>query len=136
VAHPSENARLYFDQFKVRSNDSTIFYGSHCQEDWVEIFNVYPGGKEVLLGRYCGESTPGPVESDPGTTGLKVSFFLYIFFFKKKNPFSYILFFMKVVLRTDEEGVFNGFKARYTFDESSSINRGIEFRRDISNDPD
>lgn len=42
---------------------------------------------------------------------------------------------MKVVLRTDEEGVFNGFKARYTFDESSSINRGNIFRR-VSNDPD
>lgn len=121
VAHPAENARLYFDQFKVRSNDSTIFYGSHCQEDWVEIFNIYPGGKEVLLGRYCGESTPGPVESDPGTTGLKVflSFLSYL-----SIRILLVIFFMKVVLRTDEEGVFNGFKARYTFDESSSINRG------------
>lgn len=30
----------------------------------------------------------------------------------------------QVILRTDEEGVFNGFKARYMFDENNSINRG------------
>ncbi|XP_032784662.2 LOW QUALITY PROTEIN: cubilin [Daphnia magna] len=99
LAGPHENVRLYFDQFKVRANDTTVFYGSYCQEDWVEIYNVFYGGKEVLLGRYCGDSFPGPVESDPGTIGLKV------------------------VLHTDEEGVFNGFKGRYTFDENISINR-------------
>jgi hypothetical protein len=31
---------------------------------------------------------------------------------------------LKVVLHTDEEGVFNGFKGKYTFDENVSINRG------------
>ncbi|XP_046653387.1 bone morphogenetic protein 1-like isoform X1 [Daphnia pulicaria] len=99
LAGSNENVRLYFDQFKVRANDTTVFYGSYCQEDWVEIYNVFYGGREVLLGRYCGDSFPGPVESDPGSIGLKV------------------------ILHTDEEGVFNGFKGRYTFDENDSINR-------------
>ena len=52
------------------------FYRNHCREDWVEIYNVFPRGREVLLGRYCGDSTPGPVESDAGTIGLKV---IYLF---------------------------------------------------------
>jgi len=52
------------------------FYRNHCREDWVEIYNVFPRGREVLLGRYCGDSTPGPVESDAGTIGLKV---IYVF---------------------------------------------------------
>ena len=73
LAASSENVRLYFDQFKVRANDTTVFYGSYCQEDWVEIYNVFYGGREVLLGRYCGDSFPGPVESDPGSIGLKVT---------------------------------------------------------------
>lgn len=34
------------------------------------------------------------------------------------------LLYLKVILHTDEEGVFNGFKGRYTFDENDSINRG------------
>lgn len=72
LAGSNENVRLYFDQFKVRANDTTVFYGSYCQEDWVEIYNVFYGGREVLLGRYCGDSFPGPVESDPGSIGLKV----------------------------------------------------------------
>lgn len=80
LAGPHENVRLYFDQFKVRANDTTVFYGSYCQEDWVEIYNVFYGGKEVLLGRYCGDSFPGPVESDPGTIGLKV----------KRHTFSFV----------------------------------------------
>ena len=72
LAGPHENVRLYFDQFKVRANDTNVFYWSYCQEDWVEIYNVFYGGREILLGRYCGDSFPGPVESDPGTIGLKV----------------------------------------------------------------
>ena len=112
LAGPHESARLYFDQFKVRANDTTVFYGyisitlsqkrvssiiiraqpivvitrsdrSYCQEDWVEIYNVFPAGREILLGRYCGDAFPGPVESEPGTIGLKVfdHFFFLLFCF-------------------------------------------------------
>jgi len=59
-------------------------------------YNVFPGNKEYLLGRYCGNSAPGPVESLTGAVGLKV------------------------VLRTDEEGVYNGFQARYFFQKITS----------------
>ena len=55
---------------------------SYCQEDWVEIYNVFPAGREILLGRYCGDAFPGPVESEPGTIGLKVFdhfFFPFVF---------------------------------------------------------
>lgn len=98
VAAANENTKIYFDQFKVKAaNNSLITYGVHCQEDWVEIYNVFPRGREVLLGRYCGDSVPGPVESSPGTIGLKV------------------------ILRTDEEGVYNGFKARYIFSKKGSV---------------
>ena len=51
----------------------------NCQEDWVEIYNVFPGNKEYLLGRYCGNSAPGPVESIKGAIGLKVRFSLSFF---------------------------------------------------------
>jgi hypothetical protein len=54
----------------------------NCQEDWVEIYNVFPGNKEYLLGRYCGNSAPGPVESIKGAIGLKVRFlFLFLLSF-------------------------------------------------------
>ena len=45
----------------------------------MEIYNVFPGNKEYLLGRYCGNSAPGPVESIKGAIGLKVRFSLSFF---------------------------------------------------------
>lgn len=68
-----------------------------CQEDWLEIYNIYRDGMEKLLGRYCGMTAPGPVESNVGAIGLKV------------------------ILHADAEGVYSGFKARYNFETAKSI---------------
>lgn len=68
-----------------------------CQEDWLEIYNTYKDGTENRLGRYCGVTAPGPVESFRGAVGVKLFF------------------------RTNEKGVYSGFKARYSFETAKSI---------------
>ncbi|XP_024938391.1 bone morphogenetic protein 1 isoform X2 [Cephus cinctus] len=101
LATPNEQVTLVFDHFKVRADNanSTVgFYGPQiCQEDWVEIYNMYRDSTEKLIGRYCGMTSPGPVESNLGALGLKV------------------------ILHTDSELVYSGFKARYTFEVAKSI---------------
>lgn len=61
------------------------------------MYNVYRDGTEKLIGRYCGMTAPGPLDSNRGATGLKV------------------------LLHSDQEGVFSGFKARYSFEIAKSI---------------
>lgn len=68
-----------------------------CQEDWVEIYHMYKDGSETRVGRYCGLTAPGPIESVRGANGIKVFF------------------------RTDEKDVYSGFKARYSFEAAKSI---------------
>lgn len=68
-----------------------------CQEDWLEIFNVYRDGTEKLIGRYCGMTAPGPIESNRGALGLKL------------------------LLHADSEAVYSGFKARYNFETAKPI---------------
>ncbi|KAK7084520.1 Domain first found in C1r, C1s, uEGF, and bone morphogenetic protein [Halocaridina rubra] len=103
-SNPDEQARLIFDQFAVRSDKDNVTYGEHCQEDWVEIYNVYkPRGanmeRDRLNGRYCGDSAPGPTESEADAVGLRV------------------------VLKTDDENVQSGFLAEYKFiDKHHKIN--------------
>lgn len=63
----------------------------------MEIYNVYRDGTEKLVGRYCNTSAPGPIESNRGALGLKI------------------------ILHTDSEGVYSGFKARYNFETAKSI---------------
>lgn len=58
---------------------------------------MYQDGTETLISRYCGMTAPGPVESNLGAQGLKV------------------------ILHSDSELVYSGFKARYTFDVAKSI---------------
>lgn len=62
----------------------------------MEIYNIYKiNGQEKEIdkfnGRYCGQSMPGPVQNERDALGLKV------------------------VLRTDHEGVYSGFDAEYLF---------------------
>jgi hypothetical protein len=61
------------------------------------MYNTYKDGTEKLVGRYCGMTAPGPIESNRGATGVKI------------------------ILHSDQEGVFSGFKARYTFESVKSI---------------
>ncbi|XP_071539486.1 cubilin-like isoform X3 [Panulirus ornatus] len=103
-ANPDEQVRLAFNQFELRTERNNLTYGNHCQEDWVEIYNVYkPHGSEVeqgrLNGRYCGLAAPGPIESEREAIGLRV------------------------VLRTDHEHVFSGFEARYQFKKKDTLFR-------------
>ncbi|XP_012271298.1 cubilin isoform X3 [Orussus abietinus] len=101
LATPNEQVTLVFDHFKVRTRNTNLtvgFYGSQlCQDDWVEIYNMYRDNTEKLIGRYCGMTSPGPVESNLGALGLKV------------------------ILHSDSELVYSGFKARYTFEVAKSI---------------
>ncbi|CAH0553998.1 unnamed protein product [Brassicogethes aeneus] len=101
LATNNEQVTLVFDNFKVRADsaNSTIgSYGVHvCQEDWLEIYNMYRDGTEKMVGRYCGLTAPGPIESNRGATGLKI------------------------VLHADSELVYSGFRARYSFETAKSI---------------
>lgn len=63
---------------------------------------MYRDNTEKLIGRYCGTTAPGPVESNLGALGLKV------------------------ILHSDSELVYSGFKARYTFEVAKPIFGGME----------
>ncbi|KYB29011.1 Cubilin-like Protein [Tribolium castaneum] len=97
----NEQVTLVFDNFKVRAdsaNSTTGSYGAYvCQEDWLEVYNIYRDGTEKIVGRYCGMTAPGPIESNRGAMGLKI------------------------ILHADSEGVYSGFKARYSFETAKSI---------------
>jgi len=45
---------------------------SVCSEDWLEMYVMYRDGTDRFLGRYCGYTAPGPVESPRGATGIRV----------------------------------------------------------------
>lgn len=62
----------------------------------MEIYNQYRDGADILLGRYCGMTAPGPIESAIDAIGIKI------------------------ILHADQENVASGFKARYTFEVSSN----------------
>lgn len=68
-----------------------------CQDDWLEVYNLYRDNTEKLIGRYCGMTAPGPVASTLGARGVKVT------------------------LHTDSDLVYSGFKARYIFENAKSI---------------
>lgn len=70
---------------------------SVCSEDWLEMYVLYRDGTDRFLGRYCGFTAPGPVESPRGAVGIRV------------------------VLHTDTENVASGFKARYIFEVAKSV---------------
>lgn len=74
-----------------------LFFSDLCEEDWVEIWNVIPDADDRLVGRYCGLTAPGPIESLEKASALKV------------------------ILHTDEEGVSSGFKARYIYFTAKTI---------------
>lgn len=71
-----------------------------CDEDWVEIWNVMSHAEDALVGRYCHLTAPGPVESREEAEALKI------------------------IMRTDGEGVFSGFKARYSFFTATTLYGG------------
>lgn len=64
------------------------------------MYNMYRDGTEKLIGRYCGMTAPGPLDSTRGAVGIKI------------------------LLHSDQEGVYSGFKARYSFEVAKSIYGG------------
>lgn len=89
---PGEQVKIVFNAFRLKSSDSvTIGYNDVCTEDWIEVYEIFPSGREYKLGRYCASSAPGPIVSDFGVHN------------------------MRVILKTDEIGVASGFLASYTF---------------------
>lgn len=61
------------------------------------MYVLYRDGTDRFLGRYCGLTAPGPVESPRGAVGIRV------------------------LLHTDQENVASGFKARYIFEVAKSV---------------
>ncbi|CAL1273536.1 unnamed protein product [Larinioides sclopetarius] len=93
---PGTQIKIVFNYFRTKTQElATTGYNEVCKEDWLEIYEVYPNGRENVVGRYCSKSTPGPIVSDKGVHT------------------------MKVVLHTDAEGVASGFLASYLFIDPS-----------------
>ena len=91
-AQPGEQVKLVFNYFKLKTSQQEIpGYNEVCNEDWIEIYQVFPSGREYKFGRYCSETAPGAIVSDLGVN------------------------LMKVILSTDESGVASGFSAGYQF---------------------
>ncbi|XP_067137712.1 tolloid-like protein 2 isoform X3 [Centruroides vittatus] len=90
----NEQVKFVFNYFRLKPEVTD----GVCNNDWLEIYEVFPSGRESKIGRYCGKSSPGPVFSDVGVHS------------------------MKVVLCTDGEDVASGFSATYNFiDEMSKF---------------
>ncbi|EDV91452.1 GH13954 [Drosophila grimshawi] len=101
LAEHNEQVTIVFDHFKVKAdNNANATAGSYgsgaCFEDWLEMYVVYRDNNDRLLGRYCGLTAPGPVESPRGAVGLRIT------------------------LHTDQSSVASGFKARYFFESAKS----------------
>lgn len=98
LATPNEQVVIVFDHFKVKANTTGGHYGlTACYEDWLEMYVVFRDGNDRFLGRYCGMTAPGPVESPRGAFGIRI------------------------ILHTDTENVASGFKARYVFEVAKSV---------------
>ncbi|XP_070502962.1 cubilin isoform X3 [Chironomus tepperi] len=101
LATPNEQVTIIFDHFKVKADNANTTGGAYgtsvCFEDWLEMYVLYRDGTDRFLGRYCGYTAPGPVESPRGAVGIRV------------------------VLHTDQENVASGFKARYIFEVAKSV---------------
>jgi hypothetical protein len=90
-AQPEEQVKIVFNYFKLKTSTDLMGYNDVCTEDWIEVYQVFPSGREYKFGRYCSATAPGPIVSD---IGVNV---------------------MKVILSTDESGVASGFSAGYQF---------------------
>lgn len=73
------------------------FRATACTEDWLEIYVLFRDGNDRFIGRFCGTTAPGPMESPRGATGLRIH------------------------LHTDAENVSSGFKGRYVFEVAKSV---------------
>lgn len=86
-----EQVKVVFNSFKIKPELVVSGYNEVCQEDWLELYEIHPDGKEVKFGRYCSKSAPGPIITEVGINR------------------------MKIILNTDDAGVASGFSATYNF---------------------
>ncbi|KAI1301505.1 Cubilin [Halotydeus destructor] len=93
---PGEQVKLVFKHFRLKADLAPTGYNDYCTEDWVEVYQIFPSGREYKFGRYCSSTAPGPIISD-----VNVSM-------------------MRVILNTDDVGVANGFIANYEFIPAST----------------
>ncbi|XP_055936422.1 cubilin-like isoform X1 [Argiope bruennichi] len=101
-----EQVNLVFNYFKTKMDVEAYGYNEICQEDWLEIYEVWPSGRERKLGRYCGRTAPGPIMSALGVDTVKV------------------------LLHTDDKNVASGFTATYEFFPADT--RYVDCGRNIS----
>ncbi|KAJ6637891.1 Cubilin [Pseudolycoriella hygida] len=97
MATPNEQVTIVFDHFKVKADNANTTGGAYglsvCLEDWLEMYVIFRDGSERFLGRYCGLTAPGPVESPRGAVGIRI------------------------LLHTDQESV----ATRYIFEVAKSV---------------
>lgn len=60
------------------------------------MYVLFRDGSERFIGRYCGYTAPGPLESPRGASGVRIQ------------------------MHTDAENVASGFKGRYVFETAKS----------------
>jgi len=88
---PGEQVKIVFNAFKLKTSSMEIGYNDVCTEDWIEVYEIFPSGREYKFGRFCAATAPGPIVSDVGVN------------------------LMKVILSTDASGVASGFSGSYQF---------------------
>lgn len=93
------NFFTFFHRMQAMSDHIFFVYlnSAACSEDWLEIYILFRDGNDRFIGRYCGNTAPGPVESPRGATGIRIH------------------------LHTDAENVSSGFKGRYVFEVAKSV---------------
>lgn len=91
LGQPGEQVNVVFNYFRLKADLASIGYNDVCSEDWIEVYQIYPSGREYKFGRFCASTAPGPIVTDVGVSS------------------------MKVLLNTDEVGAASGFSASYHF---------------------
>ncbi|XP_065313888.1 tolloid-like protein 2 isoform X2 [Gordionus sp. m RMFG-2023] len=75
---PGENIKLTFEHFKLpqknSNNSDNMGDEERCALDYVKIYNVWSDEREDLLGIFCGEKSPFPIESENDVSIIKVEF--------------------------------------------------------------
>lgn len=102
VSESGEQIEIVFTYFKFKSEliVKSVGYNDVCSEDWIEIYEIYPSGRNQKIGRYCASSAPGPFLS---ALGVNV---------------------VRIILNTDETGHASGFRAKYAFLPNKSSTGG------------
>ncbi|XP_015783415.1 cubilin isoform X2 [Tetranychus urticae] len=98
IGLPGEQIEITFVEFNLKKDSELVLgYDEFCQEDWIEMYEIHPSGREQKIGRYCVYSAPGPYVTPIGINQLKI------------------------VMKTDGADTSSGFLANYHFISRTSI---------------